>query len=285
MAVWMPMSLAAANSLAAKRVCASGSPPDSVNPPFITLRPLAYLPSSSTARPIGTGIPFLIVQVSGLWQNLQRNMHSAIHATRRMPGPSTAEPVVKECMKPMSPLVSAAWISFSGTSLALSTLSSNGLFASSEADPPVAAAMSTSVEGSGDDIHLLLARQPHEIDRIAGYADRQARILLRVIHRIHQRLAVQHVDVHVIAGGSEKRVQHRGEIGDALVAQAPEPDRHDRRRQRDAVGCIAIGNLGDRRRRGVDAVAVAAMHRIRTGRKRLTAPAPVGRVAGRLSVH
>ena len=92
----MPISFAAANSLAAKRACISGSPPDSVKPPFITFRPVAYLRSSSVARAIVTGMPFDSVQVSGLWQNLQRNMHSVVQATSRMPGPSTAEPVVNE---------------------------------------------------------------------------------------------------------------------------------------------------------------------------------------------
>ena len=48
-------------------------------------------------------MPLESVQVSGLWQYWQRNMQDVVQATRRMPGPSTAEPVVKECRKPMSP--------------------------------------------------------------------------------------------------------------------------------------------------------------------------------------
>ena len=94
--MWTPICLAAANSLAAKRACISGSPPESVKPPFIAFRPVAYLRSSSIACSIVIGVPFESVQVSGLWQNLQRNMHSVVQATSRMPGPSTAEPVVKE---------------------------------------------------------------------------------------------------------------------------------------------------------------------------------------------
>ena len=52
-------------------------------------------------------MPFASVQVSGLWQYWQRNMQAVVQATSRMPGPSTAEPVVKLWRKPMSPVLSA----------------------------------------------------------------------------------------------------------------------------------------------------------------------------------
>ena len=58
-------------------------------------------------------------------------MQPAVQATTRTPGPSTAEPVVNECRKPMSPVASAVRTSVSGTSSPRSTRSSNGLFASS----------------------------------------------------------------------------------------------------------------------------------------------------------
>ncbi len=58
-------------------------------------------------------------------------MQPAVQATTRTPGPSTAEPVVKECRNPMSPVASAVRTSASGTSLPRSTRSSNGLFAAS----------------------------------------------------------------------------------------------------------------------------------------------------------
>ncbi len=45
-------------------------------------------------------------------------MQPAVQATTRTPGPSTAEPVVNECRKPMSPLASAVRTSDSGTSVA-----------------------------------------------------------------------------------------------------------------------------------------------------------------------
>ena len=90
----MPIFFAAASSLAAKRCCISGSPPLSVKPPDMTLRPWRYLPSSSAAFATDTGMPLLSVQVSGLWQYWQRHMQPVVHATTRTPGPSTVEPVV-----------------------------------------------------------------------------------------------------------------------------------------------------------------------------------------------
>src|SRR5512142_2887556 len=122
-------------------------------------------------------------------------------------------------------------MSFSGTFFALSTRSSYGLLASSEA----VSGTSASMEGAGDDVHLLLARQPHEVHGIAGDADGQARVFLRVVHGVHQRLAVQDVDVHVVAGGAEERVEHGGQVGNALLLKPAETDRHDGRGQRDAV--------------------------------------------------
>ena len=90
----MPIFFAAASSLAANRCCISGSPPLSVKPPDMTLRPWRYLPSSSAAFATDTGMPLLSVQVSGLWQYWQRHMQPVVHATTRTPGPSTVEPVV-----------------------------------------------------------------------------------------------------------------------------------------------------------------------------------------------
>src|SRR5262245_40214743 len=122
-------------------------------------------------------------------------MHPAVHATTRTPGPSTVAPVVNECRKPMSPLASALRTSDSGTWRPRSTLRSYGLRASSG----VFAAASPSdmragsVEGPVDDVHLLLAREPHEVHRVAGHPDRQARVLVGMLDRVEQRLAVEHV--------------------------------------------------------------------------------------------
>ncbi len=77
--------------------------------------PDRYFLSSSVARATVTGIPLVIVQVSGLWQYWQRHMHPDVHTTTRTPGPSTADPVVKEWRNPMSPVASAVRTSVSGT--------------------------------------------------------------------------------------------------------------------------------------------------------------------------
>src|ERR1700754_5013355 len=130
-------------------------------------------------------------------------MQAVVQATSRMPGPSTAEPVVNEWRKPRSPVLSAVLTSVSGRSSPRWTRISNGDFASSETGfATVSKAMSVAVERAVDHVHLLLARQPDEIDGIARHADRQAWIFVGMVHRIHQRVAVQNVDVHVIAGRS-----------------------------------------------------------------------------------
>ncbi len=85
-----------------KRSCISGSPPLKVTPPFMIFSACAYFFSCSVALPTDTGMPLRMVQVSGLWQYRQRHMQPVVQATTRTPGPSTAEPVVNECRKPMS---------------------------------------------------------------------------------------------------------------------------------------------------------------------------------------
>ncbi len=54
-------------------------------------------------------------------------------------------------------------------------------------------------ERSGDHILLLLAGQCVKADRIAGDADRQIRILLRVFYRIEQLFPVQYIDVEMLS--------------------------------------------------------------------------------------
>src|SRR5690625_413086 len=58
-------------------------------------------------------------------------------------------------------------------------------------DPPV--------EGAGDDVQLLLAREPDEVDRVPGDPDGQLGVLLGVLHGVLEGVPVEHVDVHVEA--------------------------------------------------------------------------------------
>ena len=108
----------------------SGSPPLTVKPPDMILRPTRYFFSSSVAVAIVTGMPLVIVHVSGLWQYRHRHMHPVVHATTRTPGPSTVDPVVNEWRNPMSPVASAVRTSVSGTCAPRFTRISNGLAAS-----------------------------------------------------------------------------------------------------------------------------------------------------------
>src|SRR3954468_20737577 len=64
------------------------------------------------------------------------------------------------------------------------------------------------VEGPVEHVELLLAREAHEVDGVAGHADRELRVAFRVLHRVAQRLAIEHVDVHVVAAGGGEAVQH-----------------------------------------------------------------------------
>src|SRR5690242_16585464 len=141
------------------------------------------------------------------------------------------------------------------------------------------------MEGGVDHIRLLLARETHEVDGVTGDPDGEVRVLLRLIHGIHQRLAIQYVHVHVVSGHAIVRVEHGGEVSHTFLGYATEPGRHQRDGEGDAVLRIAIRNLCDRCRRSVDAVAVTSVHRVGAGGERLAFSTPVGRVAGTLAVH
>src|SRR5687767_10821219 len=119
-------------------------------------------------------------------------MQPAVQATTRTPGPSTVAPVVKECRNPTSPLATAARRSGSATCALRFRRSSNGLLASSGASGAVTSGMTaSSVKGPVDDVQLLLAREAHEVDRVAGDADGEARVLLGMIHGVEQRVPVE----------------------------------------------------------------------------------------------
>src|SRR5690349_15546577 len=126
-------------------------------------------------------------------------MHPLVQATTRTPGPSMADPVVNECRNPMSPDASALRTSDSGRFSPRLTRRSNGLLAMRGVISVALICLGIgllAMERAADDIHLLRARQPHEIHGIAGHADGEIRKALRMLHRFHQRVAIEHVDVH-----------------------------------------------------------------------------------------
>src|SRR5688572_28267289 len=106
----------------------------------------------------------------------------------------------------MSPDASAERTSPSETGAPRSTRSSYGFLATSEgcaASVMCVSVVRRAMEGAVDHVHLLFARQPHEVDGVTRYADGQAWIFLGMLHGVEQRFAVQHVDVHVEPGAAE----------------------------------------------------------------------------------
>ena len=51
------------------------------------------------------------------------------------------------------------------------------------------------MEGAADNILLLLACEPDEVDGVPRYADRKLRIPLRMLHRVFERFLINHVQV------------------------------------------------------------------------------------------
>src|SRR5215831_5460032 len=155
-------------------------------------------------------------------------MQPVVQATTRTPGPSTADPVVNECRKPISPFANAVRTSVSGMSFARLTRISNGLVASSATGSAVCCSFIEllTMECSANDVHLLFARKTDEVDGITGYTNRETRIFLRMIDRIEKRFAVEYVDVHVKSGRAEERAQDRGEVGDTIFGDATQTHRH-----------------------------------------------------------
>ena len=72
------------------------------------------------------------------------------------------------------------------------------------------------VEGAVDHIHLLLAGQLDEVDRVAGHPDGKLRILLRMIHGVQQHLPVEDVDIDVMTALAEITVQQAHQVVRAL---------------------------------------------------------------------
>ena len=76
------------------------------------------------------------------------------------------------------------------------------------------------VERPADHILLLLRCQPDEVDRIAGHADRELRVLVRVFHGVFERILVDHVQVHVEPAMIEVDVESlRGRIDEFALRQ------------------------------------------------------------------
>ena len=92
---------------------------------------------------------------------------------------------------------------------------------------------------------LLLTGQLDEVHRVPGHPDRELRVLLRMLHRVLEGLAVEHVDVHVEAGRHDVGIQHADQVRGLLVGRVAQARRDDGRGERDAVLRLVVGELGN----------------------------------------
>src|SRR3954470_16293487 len=109
-------------------------------------------------------------------------------------------------MNPGSPFSNASRMPAFPTRSPFETRRSYGLPIGTSASDTATLILSRAVEGAVDHIHLLFARQAHEIHRITGDANRQRRVFLRMLHGVQQRVSIEHVHVHVVAGVSKEVV-------------------------------------------------------------------------------
>ena len=86
----------------------SGSPPESVTPPCMTLSAAARRAIRSVSSSRVVSRPSRICQVSGLWQYRQRRTQPDRNTVRRVPGPSTPVTSSQECTRPTVPARTAA---------------------------------------------------------------------------------------------------------------------------------------------------------------------------------
>ena len=80
-------------------------------------------------------------------------------------------------------------------------------------------------EGPIDDVHLLSVSRT----KLTAYPETR---IVRLGYfsgndHIEQRVAIEHVDVHVEPGAAEERIEHRREIGDAVLGRASKAGAHE----------------------------------------------------------
>ena len=126
----------------------------------------------------------------------------------------------------------------------------------------------------------MLAAQLHEVHGIAGNADGQVRVLLRMLVGCHQRLAVENVDVQMMRVLREITAHDGDEVIDLLVLGLAECARRDGERVGDTIAAVGVAQLCHRVQGGERAGNVAAAHRVRARRERFAVTAAVRRVAG-----
>ena len=84
------------------------------------------------------------------------------------------------------------------------------------------------MEGTGDNLVLLLLGEVVEVHRIARNANGELRILLRMLLRIEQRVAIEDVDVEMMTALLGIRIDHAHKVislglGDVLDVHGTRP--------------------------------------------------------------
>src|SRR4051812_13652176 len=187
----------------------------------------------------------------------------------------------------MFPEARAERTSGSGTSRPRLTRSSKGLFASigGPCGTGISLMTSLSVERPVDDIHLLLARQTHEVDSVPRNADGQVRVVLRMVHRVEKRVAIQDVHIHVKPGRAEESIQHGGQICNAIGRNTAETLWNQGGGEGYTILRVTVRYLRNGSPRRMQSMRVAALHRIGPGCEGLAAPAAIRRVAGGFAIY
>ena len=111
------------------------------------------------------------------------------------------------------------------------------------------------MECAVNQLKLLLAREPHEVDRVTGNADCEVRVFVGMIKRAQQHVAIQNVHVHVISRNPKK--------ASSMCASFVIRTSATRQSSGQQCGCegsavhgVAVRDLGYRGGRCVDAVRI-----------------------------
>ena len=141
--------------------------------------------------------------------------------------------------------------------------------------------------GTGDHVHLLLAGQVDELDRIAGDADGEVGVffLFGVLHGIQQLLLAEHVHVQVVCTLIEVAVHHLHQVLLALLLAVAQSLGVDGLGVGDAVQGPVVGQLGNRVQRSQQAVLLRTVAGVCTGCKGGKGGTTIGQSTGVLAVH
>jgi len=205
----------------------------------------------------------------GIVARTQRNWAAASHATTRTPGPSTASRVVNECTKPHSPLFQrSAQVRLGDLFSQRNAHKSYGLAASSGTSPGGWALMLVLRRRGNVRLMTSICCSPGQADQSSPpsrNADGQRGILFRMLLASINIARFSTLMVMWYPLEPKKASITPTSCRGLFFRAAAQSFRHHGCGQGNAVGRVAIGNLRDRRRRGHDAMGIAAMHGVGPG--------------------